>query len=523
MKTLDQLLAASAESRGDAPALIDGDRSLSYGELEARAGRLAGLLAELGVARGDRVGIYLDKSIEAIVAVYGVLRAGASYVPLDPQAPPKRLGYVLADADIRVLLTGAEKEDLWEPLVAADAPLESLVVLNAASGPSPPKGVRLLTSSDIADAHHSARSLTAATDQDLAYVLYTSGSTGTPKGVMLSHRNCLAFVEWAVAEFAVSAEDRLSNHAPLHFDLSTFDLFAAAHAGASLVLIPPETSVFPGALRRAIGDSEITIWYSVPSILTMLAVRGGLAVGDLPRLRCMLFAGEVFPTRFLRQLMSLLPHVRFANLYGPTETNVCTWYDVPMLPEEMTAPIPIGKGITGVEVFAVTDSGQQAARGEVGELYVRGPTVMQGYWGDHDRTARSLVLDPRDGASPENVYRTGDLVQEQEDGNFRFLGRRDAQIKSRGYRIELGEIESALYAHPAVDECAVVPIPDDRVTNRIKAYVAPHDGASKSELVAFCAERLPRYMIPELFEFREVLPKTSTGKVDRRALGVESP
>lgn len=521
MNTLDDLLTASAAAHPDAAAVVDGERAISYAELDDRSGRLAGLLAELGVRRGDRVALYLDKSLEAIVAIYGVLRAGASYVPLDPQAPPSRLGYVAADADIRVLLTGSEKAELWEAVIEEGAPFESLVVLNSDDGFAAPAGIRVLTASDVARAD-ALRSRPSTGDHDLAYILYTSGSTGTPKGVMLSHGNCLGFVEWAVNEFAVTADDRLSNHAPLHFDLSTFDIFAAALAGAPVVLVPPETSVFPGALHRFIAHNEITVWYSVPSILSMLAVRGGLSPGDLPRLRLVLFAGEVFPTKYLRRLMDLLPHARFANLYGPTETNVCTWYDVPKLPEDMTAPIPIGKAIADVEAFAVTEAGQPAAQGEVGELYVGGPTVMQGYWGDSERTARALVPDPRTDAPAQPVYRTGDLVEEMDDGNYRFLGRRDSQIKSRGYRIELGDIETALYAHAAVVECAVVPIPDDLVTNRIKAYVATRESVSTADLVSFCAERIPRYMIPELFEFQDVLPKTSTGKVDRQALTVEA-
>lgn len=519
MRRLDQLPAASAQTRPDSPAVVDGERTVSYGELDERAGRLGRMLVELGVRRGDRVAIYLDKSIEALVAIYGILRAGGCYVPLDPQAPPARLGYVAADADIRVLLTGAEKAAHWPDLVAEGAPLESVVVLNADEGVEAPAGTRLVTATDVArtDVMGQPR---GGDDSDLAYILYTSGSTGTPKGVMLTHRNCLAFVEWAVEQFAVSTDDRLSSHAPLHFDLSTFDVFGASLAGAPLVLVPPETSLFPAAVRRFIELNEITIWYSVPSVLSMLAARGGISPGELPRLRRILFAGEVFPTKYLRRLMELLPHVRFANLYGPTETNVCTWYEVPTLAEEMTEAIPIGKAIAGVEAFAISEEGRPAAPGEVGELYVRGPTVMQGYWGDPERTARVLVPDPRGGAPPQPVHRTGDLVQEMVDGNYRFLGRRDTQIKTRGYRVELGDIEAALHAHPAVVECAVAAIPDELVTNRIKAFVATRDTVSKAELISFCAERIPDYMIPELFEFRQALPKTSTGKVDRQALAV---
>jgi acyl-coenzyme A synthetase/AMP-(fatty) acid ligase len=259
----------------------------------------------------------------------------------------------------------------------------------------------------------------------------------------------------------------------------------------------------------------------VPSALSFLAQRAKLAPGDLPRLRTILFAGEVFPTKYLRRLMGMVPHARFANLYGPTETNVCTWYDVPPLPEDQTEPIPIGRPIADVEAFAVTEDGRRAERGEVGELYVRGPTVMQGYWGDDERTARSLLDHPFDAALRDPVYKTGDLVREDEDGNFAFLGRRDAQIKSRGYRIELGEIETALYANPGIVECAVVAIPDELVTNRLAAVVVVQDGIGADELARECSQRVPSYMIPERFDFRDSLPKTSTGKIDRDRLTKE--
>jgi amino acid adenylation domain-containing protein len=490
---------------------------MTYAELEDGAKRVANLLADLGVRRGDRVGIYMDKSAEAIVAIYGVLAAGAAYVPLDPQAPTARLAYIARDADIRVLVSGQEKAPEWSALVAQGAPLEALVVPNASGAIEPPSGVKFYGAAAVAGAALHDPDL-GTVDSDLAYILYTSGSTGTPKGVMLTHRNCLAFVEWAAEEFALSHEDRLSSHAPLHFDLSTFDLFAAALAGAALVLVSPGVSVFPAEVIRFIERNEISVWYSVPSVLTLLVTRGGLEPGGLPQLRTILFAGEVFPTKHLRMLQRLLPHVRLANLYGPTETNVCTWWEVPPLPDDLTDSIPIGKAIPNVDVFAVTEEGLPASVGETGELYVRGPTVMQGYLGDRDQTGARLVPHPFGGELDQLVYRTGDLVEEQDDGNYRFIGRRDAQIKSRGYRIELGDIEAALHAHPAVVEAVVVAVPDELVTNRIKAYVVSRDELSKRDLVGFCAARIPQYMIPEDVEFREALPKTSTGKVDRRAL-----
>jgi amino acid adenylation domain-containing protein len=508
------LLEASAEAHPTRTAVVDRARVLSYEELEVQANRVARLLLDLGVERGDRVGLYIDKSLEAVVGAYGALKAGAAYVPLDPGAPVARLGYIAGNCGLRVLLTGRANAGSWDGLVEAGADPDAIVVLDDPDhGPGPR---RTLGRKEI-EAREGARVDVPAGDDDLAYILYTSGSTGEPKGVMLSHRNALAFVAWAGDLVGVGPEDRLSSHAPFHFDLSVFDLFAAARGGASVTLVPPEASVLPRELRRFIEKARITVWYSVPSILTALAIRGGLQRGEFPDLRAVIFAGEVFPTKFLRRLMGFLPHAAFYNWYGPTETNVCTWYRVPELPEGSTEPVPIGRAIDNTEVFALTDRGTRAAPGEVGELHVRGDTVMQGYWGDPERTAHVLVPDPLDGVRGP-VYRTGDLVQELEDGNLRFLGRRDAQIKSRGYRIELGDIETAILSHPDVVECAVVAVPDEEVTNRIRAHVVGHEGLTAADLVRHCRAHLPKYMIPEAFDFTEALPKTSTGKVDRQAL-----
>lgn len=517
------LLAESAARFPERVAVVDGQRHATYAELDATANRLAHLLTECGVRHGDRVGLYLEKSLEAVIGIYGILKAGATYVPLDPGAPPARLGTIAGDAGLRCLITGTEKEGDWAALVAEGAPVETLVVLNTVgSDPAGPEGVHVVTARALAGKPAEMPPDVPRSTSDLAYILYTSGSTGVPKGVMLSHLNALAFVDWAVAEFRVTETDRLSSHAPLHFDLSVFDLYAAAKAGAAVVIVPAQLALFPVELARWIREAEITVWYSVPSILTLLVLRGKLAEVELPALRTILFAGEVFPTKHLHRLMELLPHVRFANLFGPTETNVCTWYEVPRWTGEPPAAIPIGKAISGVEVFAVREDGTVAPAGEVGELYVRGPTVMQGYWGDAERTARVLVREWNGETSDFPVYRTGDLAYVDESGSWIFLGRRDSQIKSRGYRIELGDIEAALNQHPAVVECAVVAIPDEVVTNRIKACVVRRGEVGGDELNRFLGERLPRYMAPELYEFRDSLPRSSTGKIDRRALAEEA-
>ncbi|NRQ33089.1 amino acid adenylation domain-containing protein [Nonomuraea sp. NN258] len=516
---LHHLLEASARRAPDAVAVVDGDRVITYQELDERANQLARTLLMADVTPGDRIGLYLDKSIESFVGLYGVLKAGCAYVPLDPDGPPVRLAAILADCAITCLVTQARLAARWPELKRLGAPLTTLVVVDA---PTPPPVEGLTTiAADIVRAQATGPLPERSTRSDLAYILYTSGSTAAPKGVMLSHLNGLAFVEWAVRAFGVRAADRLSSHAPLHFDLSIFDVFAAARAGAAVVLVPARTAAFPALLARLIADREISVWYSVPSALTMLTVRGGLSVGDLPGLRLVLFAGEVFPIKQLRRLMTLLPHARFCNLYGPTETNVCLWYEVPPLTGDGGRPmdeLPIGRAIDGVEVFTVTGDGAETPAGEVGELVVRGPTVMRGYWGDAERTAAALVPHPALPGPPHPVYRTGDLAVRRGDGLYRFLGRRDRQVKSRGYRIELGEVEKVIDQYDDVVECAVVAVPDELVTNVLRAYVVARGGLELSGLTGFCAYRLPKHMIPVTFTIVPSLPKTTTGKIDRRAL-----
>ncbi len=448
----------AARGRPESIAVVDGDRTMTYGELDARSDSLAARLQELGVEPGDRVGIYMPKALEGVVGIYAAMKAGAAYVPIDPSAPESRVAYIAENCGIRHIVSSASKRASWAAL--AEAGVEHVVNLDTDDvGDSGDVEVHTASWAEKPGTPSDPGTI----DQDLAYILYTSGSTGDPKGVMLSHLNCRAFVEWGVVEYSITDADRLSSHAPFHFDLSTFDLFAAALAGAPVYLVPGKASVFPVEVARFIQRNEITVWYSVPSILIMLAERAGLSVGDLPSLRTVLFAGEVFPTKYLSRLMRLLPHVDFANLYGPTETNVCTAYRVPGPPGEDGPTISIGHAITNVETFVVDGDDRIVAPGQVGELLVRGPTVMSGYWGDPERTRARLIPSPIDRHHGDPVYRTGDLVEELADGDYRFLGRRDNQIKSRGYRIELGDIEAALNAHPDVVEAAAIAIPDELI------------------------------------------------------------
>jgi len=513
-------LRASARAHPTHPAVVWRDATLTYRELWEQSDRVAALLQASGIARGSRVALFMPKSHRSVVAMLGVLKAGAAYVPIDPHAPALRAAYIMGDCAVRGLITASEK--LIE-LRAQLEPLDSLRTILLADDEGDvseaPGGARIRRWEELASFDGIVPQTSSSIETDPAYLLYTSGSTGDPKGVILTHRNALAFVDWGAETFGVQPDDRLSNHAPLHFDLSVFDIFVALRAGATVVMVPDNVALFPSELARWIDTERITIWYSVPSALIRLLLHGRLDRHGYEQLRTVLFAGEVFPVKYLREIMTQLPNAAFFNLYGPTETNVCTFARVPRpLAPEITE-ISIGRACANTEVFALDAEGHQVSAGDTGELYVRGPTVMAGYWGLPDKSQDVLVPNPLQAAMQERVYKTGDIVRLETDESFSFVGRADNMVKSRGYRIELGEIEAVLLLHSGVREVAVFAVPDEEVGARLKAVAALSDETvDAEELRAFCLARLPRYMVPETFIFRADLPKTSTGKTDRHAL-----
>lgn len=518
---LHHLLMDSASRRPDKDAVVFGEERITYGALDEITNKLAAVLRENGVRRGDRVGIYLNKSVPSIVSIHGIMKAGAVYVPLDPHAPPSRISYIMRDCGIRCLLTSTKKIEMLPRLLAEGAPLESVILTDGTAPVEETPPVRTVPWKDVTGRDDASLPESPTIETDLAYILYTSGSTGVPKGVMISHLNSLTFVKWACETFRISSDDRLSNHAPLHFDLSILDIFAAFKAGATVLPVPEGLSTFPVSLSDWIEKNRISIWYSVPSVLSMLVLHGKLGRYRFSNLRAVLFAGEVFPVKYLRALMEFVPRAEYFNLYGPTETNVITYYRVEGIPPDQTRPIPVGKTCANMEVFALTDDGKiVSGYGEEGELCARGSCVAQGYWGDPEKTKKSFVINPMQSYFQERIYKTGDLVTLDEGGNYLYIGRLDHMIKSRGYRIELGEIESVLYSHPEVKEAAAVGVPDELVGKRIKAFVVVHnkDEVGPAALRQYCSERIPHYMVPEVIELRDRLPKTSTGKIDKSTL-----
>jgi len=526
---LQHLLTDSAARRPDWPAVTAGGRVLTYSELDRLSNQVARALLAQGVAPGDRVGVLAPKSAASVVGIFGALKAGACYVPLDPGAPAGRLSVIMRDSGIAVVLADLRTAPAVSAMAGSVPALRSVIVVGphwgqqdgGAAGAQPP-GLAVLPWEAVLAEAAGPLAGDPAIETDLAYILYTSGSTGTPKGVMITHRNSLTFVEWSAAASGLSEQDRVCSPAPLHFDLSVFDIFATCQVGACMAVVPEGASMFPVRLAEWMEKERISVWYSVPSVLTMLVTYGNLAGFDLSRLRAVIFAGEVFPVKHLTALMAALPHARYLNWYGPTETNVCTAFEVPAGAGSAGLPdsVPIGKACANTDVFAVTSDGSRAAKpGEVGELYVRGPSVMAGYWGQPGKTGEVLVPNPFQAAYRETVYRTGDLVTQDADGNYLYLGREDGMVKTRGYRVELGEVEAALYGHPAIHEAVVLPVPDELLGSRLRAVIsADGPGLTREHVLDHCRQRLPGYMVPDMVEFCEALPRTSTGKIDRARL-----
>jgi amino acid adenylation domain-containing protein len=518
---LQQGVTAQAEACPDAIAVAFKDTRLTYAALDAASNRLAHLLRHAGCRRGDRVALLMPKLPAAIVAMLGVLKADGSYVPLDPTGPAVRLAQMIEAADCRCILTAGPVGEMLRDSLALAGLSQQPTIGWLGDEPPPAAVAPAFTSRDLT-AYPETPPVPANTEGDVAHILFTSGSTGTPKGVMITHRNVRHFIQWAGKCFGFTQTDRISQQTPLHFDLSTFDVFGALWAGAELHLVPAELNLLPHKLAHFMRESRLTQWFSVPSVLNYMAKFDVVGQGDFPALRRVLWCGEVMPTPTLIHWMRRLPHVRFTNLYGPTEATIASsYYAVPRCPADPREPIPIGAACDGEELLILDGELRPVAAGDVGDLYIRGVGLSPGYWRDPEKT-RSAFLPYPGGVGPhDRIYKTGDLARRGENGLFYFLGRADTQIKSRGYRIELGEIEAALHSLPGLRESAVVAIQSEGFEGWLIccAFVAaPDGGVSLEGLRKSLAELVPGYMLPARWMRYDALPKNANGKIDRPRL-----
>ncbi|MFA5336885.1 MAG: AMP-binding protein, partial [Candidatus Omnitrophota bacterium] len=334
---LHELLRDSAAKSGQKTAIKFQKEEISYNKFNSLSDCLASKLSEIGVGAGDRVGIYIDKSIEAVIAIFGILKTGAAYVPLDPLSPASRIKLIIENCGIEHVVSSSKKTDSLKQIISAGSPLKYIFLLDAEKSVAIENnltGVNIIYSSQIWEHKAQGFKSNKINNTATAYILYTSGSTGIPKGVVISHRASLAFVNWAKDCVQLTSNDNVSSHAPFHFDLSVFDIYATFMAGATLHLVPQGLSVFPRSLADFMERNNISVWYSVPTVLIQLLVYGNLQSRDLSSLRTIIFAGEVFSAKHLRRLMELIPRAAYYNFYGPTETNVCTYYRVVSPPAE---------------------------------------------------------------------------------------------------------------------------------------------------------------------------------------------
>lgn len=520
-RLLQHYLAARTARDPDAVALVMGDERVTYGALEAESNRLAHLLADVGCRRGDRVVLLLPKNPVAIIAMLAVLKADCAYVPIDTDSPASRVQHIIRSAEPRLLLSSHAATALLDGLAQTGVLTPTMLLGSVDDTHLERDGYRsAFVRPDWA--HHDTRPpATRNSAGNPAHILFTSGSTGVPKGVVITHANVTAFVDWANDYFKMRPEDRWSAHPPLHFDLSTYDIYGTLASGAQLHLMPAGLNLLPHKLADFIRSSELTRWFSVPSTLTFMTKFGVIGQDDFPTLQKLLWCGEVLPTAVLRELMALLPHVQFTNLYGPTEATIASSYHtVHERPSDDTEPVPIGVPCDGEELLILDEQRHPVADGEIGDLYIGGVGLSPGYWRDEEKTRAAFVPDPRSADATARIYRTGDLARWDPTGVVHFLGRADSQIKHRGYRIELGEIEAAFNALDAVRECAVVGVATDGFegTAICCAYAAEEDDVTPAALRSAVTDRLPSYMLPSRWRTLPMLPKNANGKIDRKVV-----
>ncbi|MEJ1161505.1 class I adenylate-forming enzyme family protein [Prosthecomicrobium sp. N25] len=501
---VEDFLRASARRFPEKTALVAGARRLSFAELDALSDNLARALAARGVERGDRVVLFMDNAAETVISVFGALKAGAVFSPVNPSTKADKLAWILNNCRARALLTQARTAEV-AAAARAEAPSVSLAAV---------AGAKALPSGFVAyeelEAAGPGPAPVPGIELDLAMLVYTSGSTGFPKGVMMTHQNVVAAATSITTYLENTAEDVILNVLPVSFDYGLYQVLMAAKVGATLVL--EKSFTFPAAIFKRIREERVTGLPLVPTMAALILQMKDIRPGDYPTLRYLTNTAAALPPAHIARLRAIFPGTTVYSMYGLTECKRCTW----LPPAELDSrPGSVGIAIPGTEAYVVDEDGRRLPPGEVGELVIRGPHVMKGYWENEAATAKAL----RPGPFPwEKVLYTGDLFRTDQDGFLYFVGRKDDIIKTKGEKVAPKEVETVIYQLGGVRETAVIGVPDPILGAAIKAVVAlePGSNLTETEVIRHCARHLEDFMVPKYVQFRDDLPKTDTGKISRR-------
>lgn len=516
---LETFLEQSASRHPEKTAIVCGKQRMTYGELEADCNRLAHALITAGVGRGDRVAIFLDNSIEAVQAVFAVLKAGAVFMPVNPTTKLDKLTFMLNNSRATALFCPAKKLESLDDCWTHTPHLETVILTGqpdlavAANRAKQFLGYNALLRQYDAQSQPPAK---RCINIDLAALIYTSGSTGNPKGVMLTHLNMTSAATSITTYLENRPDDIILNVLPLSFDYGLYQAIMAIKLGATLIL--EKSFTYPHAILELLVREKVTGFPLVPTMAAIL-LQMDLTKYDFSTLRYLTNTAAALPTEHIKRLRDLFPQAILFSMYGLTECKRVSY----LPPDQLEIrPNSVGRGMPNEEVYVVDDAGNKVGPGIVGELVIRGANVMKGYWENPEETAKKL----RPGPLPnEMVLYSGDLFQTDEEGFLYFVGRKDDIIKSRGEKVAPREVENVLSSHPAVAEAAVIGVPDEILGQAIKAVVALRPGmtATDKELQRHCAAHLEDFMIPQIVEIRDVLPKTGNGKINKRELcGVEN-
>ena len=509
---LHDYLAASAKRLPDKVALVSQKHRYTYAELDRRANALAHTLVDRGVGRGDRVVVFFENGVEAVVAFWAVLKANAVVSVVNPQTKTDKLAYLLDDCRASAIVTDASLANVFVPAVMRSTHLR-LAVVSGAFGPSRLEGSNVVPFDDATTHPKEAAPPRRHTiDVDLAAIIYTSGSTGDAKGVMLTHRNMLTAATSITAYLENVEDDVILGVLPLAFDYGLYQMIMAFKVGARLVL--ERSFAYPADVLNRVVAERVTGFPGVPTIYAILAELKSLASFDFSAIRYVTNTAAALPVKHITMLKELFPKARIYSMYGLTECKRCTY----LPPEDLDRkPTSVGIAIPNTELWIEDENGKRLGPDEVGELVIRGATVMRGYWEKPEQTAKKLRPGPLPG---ELVLHTGDYCKLDDEGYLYFVGRMDDIIKSRGEKVAPKEVETVLVDIPGVKEAAVIGVPDEILGEAIKAFVVLEREVTVAiaDIERTCRARLEGFMVPKYFELRDELPKTVTGKIKKTGL-----